>query len=281
MSIEFIEPTAFSQDIMSFFSCIPEKKGHTCVYVDSQKYKADSRFKIFVHQEPNAIFDNEEFLLQNHKNYDIILTYNKRILETCKNAIYCLFPAWSWISEYYWYNINIQKKKFQISCLTGFKRMTEGHIFRHLLYFNQEIFLQYPIVFFRSGEKHILPDISNNPILGNDKFALFEEFQFTIVVENSSQPNYFTEKLIDCLITKTIPIYYGCPNIDEYFDTKGWILLDSVDPVARLHELYSALSSLDEMTYSNYKSTIEHNYQICIEKYRTMGSHIQNALQKV
>jgi hypothetical protein len=46
---------------------------------------------------------------------------------------------------------------------------------------------------------------------------------YSIVVESSSEPNYFTEKLIDCLVTKTIPIYWGCPNISEYFDTSYWI----------------------------------------------------------
>ena len=75
-----------------------------------------------------------------------------------------------------------------------------------------------------------LPDISNNPLLPQDnKINLFRKYQFSIVIENVAQNTWFTEKIIDCLITKTIPIYYGCPSISEYFDTTGWIIFDGID----------------------------------------------------
>ena len=38
---------------------------------------------------------------------------------------------------------------------------------------------------------------------------------------------YFTEKLIDCLVTGTIPIYFGCPSIHKFFNIDGFIILDS------------------------------------------------------
>ena len=46
---------------------------------------------------------------------------------------------------------------------------------------------------------------------------------YSIAIESSQETNYFTEKLIDCLITKTIPVYWGCPNISEFFDTSYWV----------------------------------------------------------
>jgi hypothetical protein len=51
---------------------------------------------------------------------------------------------------------------------------------------------------------------------------------YSVAVESSSETNYFTEKLIDCLITKTIPIYWGCPNISDFFDTSYWIHTDRI-----------------------------------------------------
>ncbi|MFV0445254.1 MAG: hypothetical protein ACK5Q5_16880, partial [Planctomycetaceae bacterium] len=36
-------------------------------------------------------------------------------------------------------------------------------------------------------------------------------FRFSIAMENASSNLYFTEKLVDCLLLETIPIYYGCP----------------------------------------------------------------------
>ena len=34
---------------------------------------------------------------------------------------------------------------------------------------------------------------------------------------------YFTEKLIDALITKTVPIYWGAPYIGDFYDNRGII----------------------------------------------------------
>jgi hypothetical protein len=47
-------------------------------------------------------------------------------------------------------------------------------------------------------------------------------------VESSSETEIFTERLIDCLVTKTIPIYWGCPNISDFFDTSYWIHPDRI-----------------------------------------------------
>ena len=38
--------------------------------------------------------------------------------------------------------------------------------------------------------------------------------------------NYFSEKFTDCILSWTIPIYYGCPNIDKYFPKDCYYWLD-------------------------------------------------------
>lgn len=56
--------------------------------------------------------------------------------------------------------------------------------------------------------------------------------QFNIVVENSQQCNYFSEKLLGCFWTLTVPIYIGCPNIDQYFDMRGILIAkDALDAI--------------------------------------------------
>ena len=47
--------------------------------------------------------------------------------------------------------------------------------------------------------------------------------------DNQKTDNWFTEKVIDCFQTKTIPIYIGCPNIDKYFDTRGMIICNNIN----------------------------------------------------
>ena len=55
----------------------------------------------------------------------------------------------------------------------------------------------------------------------DDRNHLFTSM-YSVAVESSS------ETIIDCLITKTIPIYWGCPNISDFFDTSYWIHPDRI-----------------------------------------------------
>ena len=47
-----------------------------------------------------------------------------------------------------------------------------------------------------------------------------KSYKYSIIIENSSEDNYFTEKLVDACLLETVPIYWGAPNISEYFDVK-------------------------------------------------------------
>lgn len=50
-------------------------------------------------------------------------------------------------------------------------------------------------------------------------------YKFMICFENTSQPNYLTEKLINAYTSGTIPIYWGCPNISEYVNMDAILYL--------------------------------------------------------
>jgi hypothetical protein len=49
-------------------------------------------------------------------------------------------------------------------------------------------------------------------------------YRYSVIIENVKEPDYFTEKLFDCLLCGTLPIYLGAPNIGDYFDVAGMIL---------------------------------------------------------
>ena len=44
-----------------------------------------------------------------------------------------------------------------------------------------------------------------------------ENYMFTIAIENTSHDHYFTEKIVNPLLYDTIPLYWGCKKIEEYF----------------------------------------------------------------
>ena len=66
-----------------------------------------------------------------------------------------------------------------------------------------------------------------NPI--DDKFDSLAPYKYSIAIENNKLPNYFTEKLSECYLTYTMPIYYGCPNVTNYYSEKSLRLIDIKD----------------------------------------------------
>jgi hypothetical protein len=217
----------------------------------------------YIQVEPEAIIDSKDYLLSRGHLYGKVLTFNQEVLDSLKNAVKYVYGT-TWITER---NINVSKKEFKLSSITGKKDWVAGHKFRQHIYARQKE-VQMPSVFYRNG----MPDINGNPELGKSKFPLFETFQFSLVIENSRQTNYFTEKLCDCLITKTIPIYYGCPNISEYFDTTGWIILDSED----VGVLLEKLTVLTPEYYQKYTETIEKNY-LSVQRYLDVYENLNRA----
>lgn len=62
------------------------------------------------------------------------------------------------------------------------------------------------------------------------KWDGLENYSYSIAVENSCVENYFSEKFTDCILAYTIPIYYGCPNIDKFFPKESYYWLDITSP---------------------------------------------------
>ena len=85
-----------------------------------------------------------------------------------------------------------------------------------------------------------------------DKTEMFDSM-FHICIENNNAKDYFTEKIIDCIISKTVPVYYGCPNIGEYFDLNGIIIINK-------NNYIDIINNLTEETYYKMLPYIKKNY---------------------
>lgn len=58
---------------------------------------------------------------------------------------------------------------------------------------------------------------------GNDKIKFIKKYKFTIAFENESADNYVTEKIVHPFKAGSIPIYWGAPNIEDYYDSRCFI----------------------------------------------------------
>jgi hypothetical protein len=53
-----------------------------------------------------------------------------------------------------------------------------------------------------------------------------KDYMFSFAMENDYYASYFTEKLHDCLLTGTIPIYLGAPDIGDFYNLNGIIVME-------------------------------------------------------
>jgi hypothetical protein len=65
-----------------------------------------------------------------------------------------------------------------------------------------------------------------------DKWDGIAPYRYSLAVENSSGPHYWTEKLADCFLGWTMPIYFGCTNLADYFPPQSYVPVDMRDPDA-------------------------------------------------
>lgn len=63
-----------------------------------------------------------------------------------------------------------------------------------------------------------------NPV--DDKWQALAPYKYSIAIENSSLPGYFTEKITECYLAHAMPIYYGAPDISNYFDPSSFLPID-------------------------------------------------------
>jgi hypothetical protein len=50
-----------------------------------------------------------------------------------------------------------------------------------------------------------------------DKWDTLAQYKYSIAIENCEYPDWITEKLYDCFLAHTFPIYHGAPNVHNYF----------------------------------------------------------------
>jgi hypothetical protein len=103
----------------------------------------------------------------------------------------------------------MSERSGHMSLIASAKATTEGHRLRHR------------IATWVSANH---PDVQ---LLGRryrpfeDRSEGFLPFRYSVVIENCRSDGYFTEKLIDCLLCGTVPIYWGDPAIGKYLDLAG------------------------------------------------------------
>lgn len=113
-----------------------------------------------------------------------------------------------------------------------------------------------------------------NPI--PDKFDGIAPYKYSLAIENYSCQDYWTEKIADCFLSWTIPIYWGATNILSYFPENSMIRIDPSDPLKSLEIIREAI---DSNFFERNCEALAEARDLVLNKYQ-MFPHICGLIQK-
>ena len=192
---------------------------------------------------PQIVDSVKMFPEQYLETFDLIFTHNHDLLKL--DSKFKWVPAQGfWIKE-----PKIYDKSKMISMIASNKKMCEGHRLR--LQWVERLWGQVDMY----GR-------------GFNEIALKEEglcdYMFSIAIENGQYETYFTEKLLDCFATGTIPVYLGAPDIGKVFNIDGIITLSDefnvsdevyyskMNAIKENLEIAKTMEILEDFIYLNY-----------------------------
>ncbi len=76
-----------------------------------------------------------------------------------------------------------------------------------------------------------------------DKWDGLAPYKYSLAIENSTSEDYWTEKIADCFLSYTLPIYYGCTNLEEYFPADSFIRIDISNPEESLRKIIDTINN--------------------------------------
>ena len=236
-----MKPDVYCNGWKAFENEVLELNKPTIISVDNLVYNP-SCVNILCLIEPRCISSHLYTDIDCMSVYDKIYTFDPDVLRRHEQAELFLYGT-TWLD---FTSLNTEKKN-QISFVTSSKNWTEGHLVRQQIYdlLSQSNQIGEFSVFAHRSPPHYNPR--------NDFFA---SAKFHVAVENVAQDNYFTEKLVDCLMSYTVPIYRGCLNIGNFFNPDGFITFDTVQ------ELQHILSTITADTYDRMQEAVRENREL-------------------
>jgi hypothetical protein len=185
---------------------------------------------------PNAIEDIKNNWEKISNSYEYLFTHHKEIYDLAPNFIY-LPPHGYWIE-----NPEIYPKSKIVSMMSSNKIMCSGHNYR-INWVNK---LHNKLDLYGRGFKTI-----------EKKETALKDYMFSVTIENDEYETYWSEKILDCFACGTIPVYHGAPDIGDYFNMDGIILLTDDFKVSDLTpELY--YSKMDAIK-DNFERTLKYD----------------------
>ncbi|MEX3008136.1 hypothetical protein [Hoeflea sp. TYP-13] len=176
------------------------------------------------------------------KRFHRIITHRPSMARWAANALVMPFGG-GWVETS---DLEPVEKTRNMSLIASAKTELEGHALRHKIasWCNE------------AGQDVDLLGLAYKRIDRKEDGLL--QYRYTVVIENSREEGYFTEKLVDSLLCDTLPIYWGAPDIGRYFDMEGMVVCQSED------ELKQAILNATPLHYRQKQAAIARNHELAL-----------------
>lgn len=205
-----------------------------------------------VHQEPGDLlyhgFMYDDVVGKKHSHLDVAEISGHPCLNWLVNKSYDQLQQ----LDTSFSKVEVDKNKLFSGVISGHNAL-DGHYFR--LKILEKIKQKIELDLYGKGHNFI-----------PDKWDALYPYKFSLAMENSSQENYWTEKIMDCYLACTMPVYFGCPNINHFFPADSFITIDVNNLSYSLDEMAEKLTP--EYYEANYQSILEAR-ELCLYKYST------------
>ena len=127
------------------------------------------------------------------------------------------------------------------------------------------------------GSECDLYGFGHRPI--NDKREALDEYKYTLVMENTSQDYYWTEKIADAYLGFCIPIYAGAPNIQRDFKGRIHQIEYGSDILAATKQVVRIVTSGDEEEWVSMienRGMVLHEHNLFYMIAGVLGHHLES-----
>lgn len=187
-----------------------------------------------------------------------------------------LLSGWSFKSSYdEMKNLKRKKRHKKICVITTNKKLCRGHLQR--LNFVKYFCKAYPGILDVYGNgmanEGLGEHYKGESVFSEDKTKLrwLEQYEYALCFENGQANGYFSEKIVDSFMAHTVPIYWGAPDIEDYFPEKSYHKIDISNPnsLAIVKDIISKPPSreiINNLKISRDKIMNQYNWWATVEK---------------
>jgi hypothetical protein len=98
------------------------------------------------------------------------------------------------------------------------------------------------------------------------KYKITREYKLAFTIENCIADTFVSEKILDALLTNTVPIYKGCADISSFIPSSCYILYDEIENNG---DIRSFVMNFTQCDYEQYSKNILNHRDVIFKKFTT------------